>query len=87
MKTFFSLALLLSACGFALSADGEKYTLAYKFTPGEEVRTRVTQVSTVDTKIKGEISKKGGSSLDKLSQGNRRRPTMECSRPASGTPS
>ena len=56
MKTLCSLALLLSACGFALSADGEKHTLAYKFTPGEEVRTRVTQVSTVDTKIKGEIS-------------------------------
>jgi hypothetical protein len=56
MKTLFSLALFLSACGFAFSADGEKHTLAYKFTPGEEVRTRVTQISTVDTKIKGEVS-------------------------------
>lgn len=56
MKTLLSLALLLSACGFALSAEGEKHTLAYKFTPGEEVRTRVAQVSTVDTKIKGQVS-------------------------------
>lgn len=56
MKTLLSLALLFSACGFALSADGETYTLAYKFTPGEEFRTRVMQVSTVDTKIKGEVS-------------------------------
>ena len=56
MKTLVSLAILLSACGFALSADGEKHTLAYKFTPGEEVRSRVVQLSTVDTKIKGQVS-------------------------------
>lgn len=56
MKTLFSLALLLSTCCFAFAADGEKYTLAYKFTPGEEVRTRVMQQSTVDTKIKGQVS-------------------------------
>lgn len=56
MKPLFSLALLLSACGFALSAEGEQHTLAYKFTPGEEVRTRVAQLSTVDTKIKGQVS-------------------------------
>lgn len=56
MKPLFSLALLLSACGFALSVEGEQHTLAYKFTPGEEVRTRVAQLSTVDTKIKGQVS-------------------------------
>ena len=56
MKPLFSLALLLSACGFALSAEGEQHTLAYKFTPGEEVRTRVAQLSKVDTKIKGQVS-------------------------------
>jgi hypothetical protein len=56
MKTLLSLALLFSACGFALAAEGEKHTLVYKFTPGEEVRTRVLQESTVDTKIKGVVS-------------------------------
>jgi hypothetical protein len=56
MKTLLSFALVLSACGFALSADDEKHTLVYKFTPGEEVRTRVLQESTVDTKIKGQVS-------------------------------
>ncbi len=56
MKTLLSLGLLLSACGFAFSANGEKHTLAYRFTPGEEVRTRVMQQSTVDTKIKGQVS-------------------------------
>ena len=62
MKTLLSLALLLSACGFAL-ADGDKHTLAYKFTPGEEVRTRVVQLSTVDTKIKGQVSVAKSSSV------------------------
>jgi hypothetical protein len=56
MKTLLSLALLFSACGFALSAEGEQHTLAYKFTPGEETRSRVVQQSTVDTKIKGQVS-------------------------------
>lgn len=56
MKTLLSLALLFSACGFALTAEGENHTLVYKFTPGEEVRTRVLQESTVDTKIKGVVS-------------------------------
>jgi hypothetical protein len=56
MKTLFTLALLLSAGGFAFSAEGERHTLAYKFTPGEEVRSRVAQFSTVDTKIKGQVS-------------------------------
>ena len=56
MKTLLSLALLFSACGFALAAEGENHTLVYKFTPGEEVRTRVLQESTVDTKIKGVVS-------------------------------
>ncbi|MFN0019822.1 MAG: hypothetical protein ACKVP0_16315 [Pirellulaceae bacterium] len=56
MKTLCSLAILFSACGIAFSDEGEKYTLAYKFTSGEEVRTRVVQQSTVDTKIKGAVS-------------------------------
>jgi hypothetical protein len=56
MKTLLSLPLLFSACCFALAADGEKHALIYKFTPGEEVRTRVVQESTVDTKIKGQVS-------------------------------
>src|SRR6185436_6889728 len=56
MKSLFSLALVLALGATSFSADGEKYTLAYKFTPGEEVRTRVVQESTVDTKIKGQVS-------------------------------
>jgi len=56
MKTLLSLVLAFASCGFALAAEGEKYTLAYKFSPGEEIRTRVFQQSTVDTKIKGEYS-------------------------------
>ena len=56
MKALLSLALLFSACGFALTAEGENHTLVYKFTAGEEVRTRVLQESTVDTKIKGVVS-------------------------------
>ena len=56
MKTLVTITLLFSACGFALAAEGEKHTLVYKFTPGEEVRTRVVQQSTVDTKIKGQVS-------------------------------
>jgi hypothetical protein len=56
MKSLFSLALVLALGATTFSADGEKYTLAYKFTPGEEVRTRVVQQSTVDTKIKGVVS-------------------------------
>ena len=56
MKTLFSLAfVLMSTCGFARAADST-YILAYKYTPGEEVRTRVVQLATVETKIKGEKS-------------------------------
>lgn len=56
MKTLLSLALILSSIGFVFAAEGEKYTLAYKFAPGEEIRARVMQQSTVDTKIKGVVS-------------------------------
>lgn len=56
MKTLLSLGLFLFACGFALSAENESYTLAYNFSPGEEIRARVIQLSTVETKIQGVVS-------------------------------
>ncbi len=48
----------LSLLGFipqpaSLLAADESYQLAYKFTAGEEFRTQVVQLATVETKIKG----------------------------------
>jgi hypothetical protein len=56
MKVLLSAIFLLTSFGLSSAAEGEKYTLAYKFTPGEEIRARVMQQSTVDTKIKGVVS-------------------------------
>src|SRR4051812_3272980 len=56
MKSLLPLVLFCSASGFVLSAENETYSLAYKLSPGEEIRTRVIQLSTVETKIQGVVS-------------------------------
>ena len=57
MKSYYLLGWIAIATLTAAevkSDDGSAaYTLVYKFTAGDEFRTRVTQLSTVETKIKG----------------------------------
>ena len=53
MKTVIFAALVLSALVAASPLAAEDYELVYKFQPGEELRTQVVHLVTVESKIKG----------------------------------